>query len=89
MGRQLLKKQQVKVGLLHGKLKFEDKALILSEFKEKIDVLVSTSVIEVGIDCPNANMIVIEHAERWGLFSYINSEAELAEGLKRNVYTFI
>jgi ATP-dependent DNA helicase RecG len=50
----------LKVGLLHGRLGFEDKA-------GEIDVLVSTTVIEVGIDVPNASVMLIEHAERFGL----------------------
>jgi ATP-dependent DNA helicase RecG len=57
-----------KVGLLHGRMKAEEKEEVMSRFKDKaIDVLVCTTVIEVGIDVPNATMIVIEHAERFGL----------------------
>jgi ATP-dependent DNA helicase RecG len=56
------------VGLLHGRLGFEDKDAIMRRFKAgEIDVLVSTTVIEVGIDVPNASVMLIEHAERFGL----------------------
>lgn len=59
---------QYKVGLLHGGMKAEEKEKTMTRFKDKmIDVLVCTTVIEVGIDVPNATMIVIEHAERFGL----------------------
>lgn len=56
------------VGLLHGRLKIEEKAQVMKDFVEgKIDILVATTVIEVGIDVANASVILIEHAERFGL----------------------
>jgi ATP-dependent DNA helicase RecG len=56
------------VGLLHGRLPFEAKDEIMRRFKAgEIHVLVSTTVIEVGIDVPNASVMLIEHAERFGL----------------------
>ena len=58
----------LRVGLLHGRLPFEDKESIMGQFKSgEIHVLVSTTVIEVGIDVPNASVMLIEHAERFGL----------------------
>ena len=58
----------LRVGLLHGQMKAADKQEIMSQFKARqIDILVSTTVIEVGIDVPNATLMVIEHAERFGL----------------------
>lgn len=57
-----------KVGLLHGKMKGKEKDAVLEDFAQgKIDVLVATPVVEVGIDIPNAAIIVIEAAERFGL----------------------
>ena len=56
------------VGLLHGRLGFEDKDAIMRRFKAgDIHVLVATTVIEVGIDVPNASVMLVEHAERFGL----------------------
>ncbi len=57
-----------RVGFLHGQMKPEDKDSIIGQFKaEKLDCLVSTTVIEVGIDSPNATVIIVENAERFGL----------------------
>lgn len=57
-----------KVGLIHGKLKKEERQKIMTEFYAgKIDILVATTVIEVGIDVPNATVMIIEHSERFGL----------------------
>ena len=57
-----------RVGLMHGKLKPKEKAAVMEDFKEgRLDALVSTTVIEVGVDVPNASVMVIENAERYGL----------------------
>lgn len=56
------------VGLIHGKMSPDDKKSVMSQFKDnEIQVLVATTVIEVGIDVPNATMMIIHHAERFGL----------------------
>lgn len=57
-----------KVGLLHGKLRPEEKDAVMEDFRSgKIQALVATSVIEVGVDVPNANLMILHHAERFGL----------------------
>ncbi len=59
---------EFRVGLLHGRMKTAEKEEVMSAFKNhRLDILVSTTVIEVGIDVPNATVMVIVHAERFGL----------------------
>ncbi len=60
--------KHVRVGLVHGKMSSQDKQAAMRRFREKeFDVLIATTVIEVGIDVPNATVMIIEHAERFGL----------------------
>jgi ATP-dependent DNA helicase RecG len=57
-----------KVGLIHGKLRPEEKDAVMDDFRSgKTQALVATSVIEVGVDVPNANLMILHHAERFGL----------------------
>jgi ATP-dependent DNA helicase RecG len=57
-----------RVGLMHGQLSTEERQSVMEDFRQhRVDILVSTTVIEVGIDVPNANIMFIEHAERFGL----------------------
>jgi ATP-dependent DNA helicase RecG len=58
----------LRVGVLHGRLDADDKDAVMRRFQRgELDVLVATTVIEVGVDVPNANLMIIEHAERFGL----------------------
>ena len=58
----------IRIGLIHGRMKKEEKDAIMDAYsKNEINILVSTTVIEVGIDIPNASVMLIEHAERFGL----------------------
>jgi len=59
---------ELRIGLVHGRLKADDKAAVMAAFvANEVQLLVATTVIEVGVDVPNATLMVIEHAERFGL----------------------
>ena len=79
----------VRVGLLHGKMKDVEKARILADFKAKaFDVLVSTTVVEVGIDVPNATVMVIYNAERFGLSQLHQLRGRVGRGADKS-YCFL
>jgi ATP-dependent DNA helicase RecG len=60
--------KEFRIGLLHGQLPDDEKARVMADFRDrKLDLLVSTVVIEVGIDVPNATLMIVEHADRFGL----------------------
>ena len=77
---------EFKVGLLHGRMKPDDKAAVMDRFvRGEIDVLVATTVIEVGVDVPNASMMVIEHAERFGLAQLHQLRGRVGRGVAESV----
>jgi ATP-dependent DNA helicase RecG len=75
----------LRVGLLHGQMKPADKDKVMIDFKEKkYDILVSTIIIEVGIDIPNATVMVIEHAERFGLAQLHQLRGRIGRGSEQS-----
>ena len=76
----------LRIGLVHGRLKADEKAATMAAFAAgEIDVLVATTVIEVGVDVPNASLMVIEHAERFGLSQLHQLRGRVGRGVHESV----
>jgi ATP-dependent DNA helicase RecG len=77
---------ELKAGLVHGRMKAEEKAQVMAGFKGgAIQLLVATTVIEVGVDVPNASLMVIEHAERMGLAQLHQLRGRIGRGAEASI----
>jgi ATP-dependent DNA helicase RecG len=77
--------QGLRLGLLHGRMDAEEKEIIMRRFQRReLDVLIATTVVEVGVDVPNATMMVIEHAERFGLAQMHQLRGRVGRGSARS-----
>jgi ATP-dependent DNA helicase RecG len=77
---------ELKVGLVHGRLASQEKASVMRAFLQgEIQLLVATTVIEVGVDVPNASLMVIEHAERMGLSQLHQLRGRIGRGSEQSV----